>query len=73
VIEVREVLRGWLSGVGLRVVAAHAGVDRKTARRYIAAAQEAGLTREDRCSDHGGVTGKRTMTPTRRSSGTRPK
>lgn len=48
VIEVREVLRGWLSGVGLRVVAAQAGVDRKTARRYIAAAQEAGLTREDR-------------------------
>jgi transposase len=48
VIEVREVLRGWLSGVGLRVVAAQAGVDRKTARRYIAAAQEAGLTRENR-------------------------
>lgn len=48
VIEVREVLRGWLSGVGLRVVAAQAGVDRKTARRYVAAAQEAGLTRESR-------------------------
>jgi len=48
VIEVREVLRGWLSGVGLRVVAAQAGVDRKTARRYVAAAQEAGLTRGSR-------------------------
>jgi transposase len=46
VIEVREVLRGWLSGVGLRVVAAQAGVDRKSARRYVTAAQEAGLTRE---------------------------
>jgi transposase len=48
VVEVREVLRGWLSGAGLRVVAAQAGVDRKTARRYVAAAQAAGLTREDR-------------------------
>ena len=30
VVEVREVLRGWLDGVGLRTVAARAGVDRKT-------------------------------------------
>ena|GEM_PF-1159530 len=28
VVEVREVLRGWLDGVGLRTVAARAGVDR---------------------------------------------
>jgi len=47
VIEVREVLRGWLSGAGLRVVAAQAGLDRKTCRRYVAAAQEAGLRRDD--------------------------
>jgi hypothetical protein len=33
VIEVREVLRGWLGGGGLRTVAGQAGVDRKTARR----------------------------------------
>jgi transposase len=46
VVEVREVLRGWLDGVGLRKVAARAGVDRKTARRYVQAAQEAGLTRD---------------------------
>jgi hypothetical protein len=46
VFEVREVLRGWLDGVGLRTVAARAGVDRKTARRYVQAAQEAGLTRD---------------------------
>ena len=45
-VEVREVLRGWLDGVGLRRVAARAGVDRKTARRYVQAAQEAGLTRD---------------------------
>lgn len=46
VIEVREVLRAWLSGVGLRKVAEQAGVDRKTARRYVEAAREAGLARE---------------------------
>src|SRR6186997_1427338 len=46
VVEVREVLRGWLDGVGLRTVAARAGVDRKTARRYVQAAQDAGLTRD---------------------------
>ena len=33
VIEVREVLRAWLAGQGLRRVAQRAGVDRKTARR----------------------------------------
>jgi hypothetical protein len=32
VIEVREVLRAWLAGGGLRKVAEQAGVDRKTAR-----------------------------------------
>ena len=46
VIEVREVLRGWLTGAGLRTVAERAGVDRKTARRYVEAAQAAGLSRE---------------------------
>jgi transposase len=46
VIEVREVLRAWLSGVGLRRVAEQAGVDRKTARRYVEAAREAGLDRQ---------------------------
>src|SRR5665811_1918132 len=46
VIEVREVLRGWLDGAGLRTVAERAGVDRKTARRYVQAAQAAGLDRD---------------------------
>ena len=46
VVEVREVLRAWLEGHGLRTVAARAGVDRKTARRYVAAAENAGLSRD---------------------------
>jgi transposase len=46
VIEVREVLRGWLGGAGLRVVAGQAGVDRKTARRYVLAAEAAGVVRD---------------------------
>jgi len=45
VIEVREVLRAWLAGAGLRTVAAQAGVDRKTARRYVEAAEAAGVVR----------------------------
>lgn len=45
VIEVREVLRVWLAGDGLRTAGERAGVDRKTARRYVIAAQEAGLRR----------------------------
>lgn len=32
VVEVREVLRGWLGGGGLRTIAERAGVDRKTVR-----------------------------------------
>jgi len=46
VIEVREVLRAWLAGEGLRRVAELSGVDRKTARRYVEAAQAAGLSRD---------------------------
>jgi transposase len=46
VVEVGEVLRGWLAGGGLRTVAGRAGVDRKTARRYVAAAEAAGVCRE---------------------------
>ena len=44
--EVREALRGWLAGAGLRTVAAQAGVDRKTARRYVQAAKAAGVARD---------------------------
>jgi len=49
VIEVREVLRAWLAGSGLRTVGAQAGVDRKTARRYVDAAVAAGLDRDCDC------------------------
>lgn len=45
VIEVREVLRAWLDGQGLRRVGELAGVDRKTVRRYVDAAQTVGLVR----------------------------
>jgi len=44
--EVREVLRLWLRGGGLRSIERLAGLDRKTVRRYLVAAVEAGLGRE---------------------------
>ena len=43
VFEVREVLRLWLRGEGLRGVERLAGVDRKTDRRYVTAAQAQGF------------------------------
>lgn len=46
VIEIREVLRCWLGGAGLRTAGECAGVDRKTARRYVEAAVAAGLARD---------------------------
>jgi transposase len=46
VIEVREVLRAWLAGKSERAVAAQAGVDRKTSKRYVRAAVAAGLSRD---------------------------
>jgi len=46
VTQVREVLRAWLAGAGKRPAARRAGVDVKTAQRYIKAAQEAGLARD---------------------------
>jgi transposase len=52
--EVREVLRCWLDGAGLRTAAERAGVDRKTARRYVVAGQAAGMVRDggvDQLSD----------------------
>ena len=54
--EVREVLRVWLGAggagpaPGLRRIAARSGVDRKTVRRYVEAAQAAGLRRSIRRS-----------------------
>src|SRR6266516_4772613 len=44
VIEIREALRAWLAGKSERAVAAQAGVDRKTGKRYVTAAVAAGLS-----------------------------
>ena len=46
VIEVKEILRLWLAGHSLRSVTDLAGVDRKTVRRYLAAAQAVGVGQE---------------------------
>jgi hypothetical protein len=43
--EIREMLRLWLRGEGLRSIAGLAGMDRKTVRRYVEAAGELGLDR----------------------------
>ena len=47
VFEVREVLRVWLDGRGLRAIEGLVGLDRKTVRRYVEAAVELGLERGD--------------------------
>jgi transposase len=46
VVQVREALRRWLRGEGERTIAKGVGVDRKTARRYVAAAICLGLERQ---------------------------
>jgi transposase len=46
VIEVREILRLWLAGRGLREVARLSGTDRKTVRRYVDRARACGLDRD---------------------------
>ncbi|WP_210414811.1 IS21 family transposase [Microlunatus elymi] len=46
VVEIREILRLWLAGTGLREVARLSGTDRKTVRRYVEMAQSHGLDRD---------------------------
>ena len=46
VFEVREVLRLWLAGEGIRSIERHSQVDRKTVRRYVSAAERLGLVRD---------------------------
>jgi len=43
--EIREVLRLWVRGEGLRSMERLSGLDRKTVRRYVAAAQSCGAQR----------------------------
>ncbi len=45
VVEIKEMLRLWSRGHGYRTVARRVGVDRKTVRRYVEAAEAAGLVR----------------------------
>jgi len=45
VVQVKEALRRWLRGEGERTIAKGVGIDRKTVRRYIAAAVELGVER----------------------------
>jgi transposase len=47
VFEVREALRLWLRGEGIRAIERMAQLDRKTVRRYVNAAVELGLARDD--------------------------
>jgi transposase len=50
VIEIREMLRLWLEGRGLREVARLSGTDRKTVRRYVDRARACGVDRDgDAC------------------------
>jgi len=44
-VETKEVLRQWIGGAGCKRVAARLGLDVKTVRRYVHAAQALGLTR----------------------------
>ena len=46
VFEVQEVLRLWVGGEGIRTTERLAGVDRKTVRRYVEAAERLGLPRD---------------------------
>ncbi|MGH9303921.1 MAG: hypothetical protein ACRDZ5_05835 [Acidimicrobiales bacterium] len=41
-VEIREVLRRWVRGEGLRSIDRNTGVDRETLRRYVEAANRSG-------------------------------
>ena len=52
-VEIKEVLRLWSRGHGLRTVALRTGVDRKTVRRYVEAARKAGLKPDAKAIEDG--------------------
>ena len=73
VMAIREVLRAWRAGAGLRKVAAQAWVERKIARRCVAFAVEAGQARDGGVAQLASIIGATdpvheldtTLTPTR--------
>jgi len=52
-VEIKEVLRLWSRGHGLRTVALRTGVDRKTVRRYVEAARKAGIKPDAKAIEDG--------------------
>jgi hypothetical protein len=42
-LETKELLRPWMSGMGIKTIAGFLGVDPKTVRRYVRVVQEHGL------------------------------
>ncbi len=46
-IEIKEVLRRWVSGTPKKRIAVQLGLDPKTVRRYVEAAEHQGLRREE--------------------------
>ena len=68
-VEVKEVLRLWMSGAVKKAIAKQVGLDPKTVRSYIAAAEAAGLLRSEA---GGGVSDEllaKTLTELRPSGG----
>src|SRR5882724_6099842 len=51
VVEVKEVVRLWSGGESLRTISRLTGLDRKTVRRYVKAAQQAGCRVGDPVED----------------------
>ena len=45
-VEIGEVIRRWQAGEGLRRIATSTGLSRVTVRKYVAASQEVGLSRD---------------------------
>ena len=74
VVEIREVLRRWVHGEGLRGIDRNTGVDRKTVRRYVEAAVASGVVVVACCTQPSGTTawplGRRA--PRRKNSAKRP-
>lgn len=69
--EIREVVRQWLRGDGVKAIARSVGADPKTVRRYVRAAESVGLTRSDGI---GGLDDERFLAilETLKTPGTRP-